>query len=255
MRKTLLVAGKDLAILFRSPLAYVIMAAFLVLCGYFFASSVRYFELVSIQVMQNPAVEGFTPHGAVVVPYLQNAGVILLFLLPLITMRGFAEEKHSGAFEMLLSYPLAEHHLVLGKLLAVAAFVAALLAAAALNLVLLAGVSELEWAPTLWGLAGLFLAGAAFASLGLFLSSLTESQVVAAVSSFAALLVLWLLAWTADMAPEAAKPAVEALSLMTHFESFTKGVVSLADLAYYVLFITAFAWLSVLSLETQRWRA
>ena len=93
-----------------------------------------------------------------------------------------------------------------------------------------------------------------FGSLGIFLSTLTENQVVSAVLSFASLLVLWLLAWVKDIVPAAIQPLVEGLSLLSHFEPFTKGVLAVADLTYYLAFTAAFFWLSVLSLENQRWR-
>ncbi|MBG0777750.1 MAG: ABC transporter permease subunit [Desulfovibrionaceae bacterium] len=255
MSAAVLVARKDLMILFRSPLAYVVLAAFLALGGYFFASSVGYFELVSIQLMQNPEAMSLTPTQMVVTPYLQNAAVVLLFFLPLLTMRGFAEEKRMGTFEVLMSYPMNEAQIVGGKLLGLAVFLAAMLAAGALNPALLSLFTQVEPLPVLVGYLGLFLMGAGFLSLGLFLSSLTESQMVSGVLTFVALLLLWLLSWVRDVVPPALAPVVTGLSPLGHFEPFAKGVVQLDAVVYYATFVLAFFWLTVLSLENQRWRA
>ncbi len=255
MSETLLLMRKDLFILFRSPLAYIVMACFLAITGYFFVSGVQYFELISIQVMQTPHIQDFTPTDMVVAPFIQNTGVILLFFIPLLTMRGFSEEKRMGTFEMLLSYPLREYHIAGGKLLALAVFLLVMLAANAISPGLLYSVSEIEPAPVLCGYLGLLLLGVSFAALGLFLSSLTESQIVSAVLTFAALLLLWLLLWIKEL--QQGSPAVELLvqlSPMMHFEPFTKGVLDMVHFIYYLTFIAGFFWLTVLSLENQRWR-
>ncbi len=255
MSETLLLMRKDLFVLFRSPLAYIVMACFLAITGYFFASGVQYFELVSIQVMQTPNITDFTPTDMVVGPFIQNTGVILLFFIPLLTMRGFSEEKRMGTFEMLLSYPLREFQIAGGKLLALAGFLLVMLAVNALSPLLLALVSEIEPMPVLCGYFGLVLLGVSFAALGLFLSSLTESQILSAVLTFAALLLLWLLLWIKDL--QQGSPLVEALlqvSPMMHFEPFTKGVLDMVHIIYYLTFTAGFFWLTVLSLENQRWR-
>ncbi len=255
MRTSLLAARKDLIILFRSPLAYILMACYLFIAGYFFASGVGYLQLVSIQLMQMPQAGGFSAQDLVIAPYLQNAGVILLFFLPMLTMRGFSEEKRMGAFELLMSYPLSEAALVGGKLLSLAVFLGIMLLFSGLGPALLYFVLTPETAPLLAGYLGLLLMAVSFASLGLFLSTLTENQVVSAVLSFAALLLLWLLSWVKDIVPAGVQPVVEGLSLLSHFEPFTKGVLAASDVTYYLAFTAAFFWLSVLSLENQRWRA
>ncbi|MFW5837111.1 MAG: ATP-binding cassette domain-containing protein [Desulfovibrionaceae bacterium] len=128
MRSSLLLSRKDFIILFRSPLAYVIMFCFLLISGYFFVSAVGYYQLWSISIMQSPQAGVLSLHDMLIMPFLQNAGVILLFFIPLLTMRGFSEEKRSGAFELLMSYPVSETSLVLGKLISLAGLLAATLA-------------------------------------------------------------------------------------------------------------------------------
>lgn len=249
-----LLAKKDLLVLFRSPLAYIVLACFLMITGYFFAANVTMFQQFSIQAMRNPTIQDFTPQLFIIQPYLDSSSIILLFFLPLITMRSFSEEKKMGAFEMLMSYPLNELQIVGGKLLAVGAFLLVALILNAFGPGMLFFVTEPELLPLLTGYLGLFLLSMSFAGLGLFLSSLTENQIVAAALSFAALLLLWMLAWIKDMTPGDAGMILSALSPLSHFASFTKGVLDVQDITYYVTFIAGFCWLSVLSLENQRWR-
>ncbi|TVM17705.1 ABC transporter permease [Oceanidesulfovibrio indonesiensis] len=256
MSKSLLLARKDLAILFRSPLAYLIMAFFLLVSGYFFMIGVGFYEMLSMEAMRSPEVADFTLMELVIGPQLQNTGVILLFFLPLLTMRGFSEEKRMGTFEMVMSYPVREWEVAAGKLVALLVFLLALIGVSFLSGAgLLFLFSEPELAPTFVGYLGLLLLALSFAALGLFLSSLTENQVVAAISTFVALLLLWVVSWLEDVVPAGAKPFVAELSMLAHFEPFTNGVLDASDLVYFATFIAGFFWLTVLSLENQRWRA
>ncbi len=255
MRAMYLIALKDVMVLFRSPLAYIILTCFLLVSGYFFSSMIRFYELFSMQMMQNPGMADMSPMDMVVGPYLQNISVVLLFFLPLLTMRGFSEEKRMGTFEMLVSYPVTETQIVGGKLLALAVFLLAAMALGAVSPLLLFLYTEPAALPMLAGYLGLFLLGLSFVAIGLFLSSLTESQVTAAVLSFVALLLLWLFSWLEQLVPQNYQAVVAGLSILSHFENFTKGVLELQDLVYYITFILGFSWLSVLSLENQRWRA
>ncbi len=254
MRGCLLLAQKDLIVLFRSPLAYAILTCFLFISGYFFLMGVQTYQLLSMQVMQNPAVTGFTPMEYIINPYLDNTSVILLFIIPLLTMRGFSEEKKMGTFEVLMSYPLKESQLVSGKLLALAVFMFLALVLSAISPALLFTVSEPQLVPMLLGYGGIFLLSLSFCAIGLFFSSLTENQIVAAICTFAALLVLWLLNWLEQLGIGQAGAVIAQISPLGHVQSFLKGVLEVKDLVYYVTFVLGFAWLTLLSLENQRWR-
>lgn len=253
--RALTLAKKDLIILFRSPLAYIILSSFLFLSGYFFVSLVSQYQLFSLQAMQLSGIENFTPQEWIIRPYLQNSCIILLFFIPLITMRSFSEEKKLGTFELLLSYPVKEWEVVVAKFFSVAVFLLLALVLSACGPLLLFIYSEPEVLSTLSGYLGLFLLSCSFVALGLFLSSLTENQIVAASLSFGALLILWLLAWIKDVLPKTYQSWIEGLSLLSHFESFAKGVLTGVDLIYFFSFIVAFLGLTFLSIENQRWRA
>lgn len=255
MKKSLLIARKDLAVMFSSPLAFIVMGCFLIVTGYFFALHVIAYWRFSLQAMQFMGpTDGMGTTAYVIQPFLETTGLLLLFFMPFLTMRGFSEEKRMGTLEMLLSYPLTEIELTMGKLLGLAGYLLLVLALHAVSPLLLFLFAAPELLPVLTSYLGLFLLGLAFCSLGLFLSSLTERQVVSAVLAFAALLLLWLLLVPRMFLPPFWGELLADLSLLDHFQPFTKGELVLADLVYYVTFILGFAWLTVLSLENQRWR-
>ncbi len=256
MSQSMLIARKDLSILFRSPLAYLIMACYLAISGYIFSNLVNAYQQASFQLMQNPNPGAiFTPTAVIIPQFMQNSAIVLIFLLPLLTMRGFSEEKRMGTFEVLVSYPLTELQIVTGKLTALALFLLVLLAASFINPSLLFIFTEPELLPMLSAYLGLFLMSVSFLAIGLFLSSLTESQILSALFAFAAIMMLYLLSWLGDAnATEWAK-ILSDLSPLRHFQNFTKGVLDFADLAYYLTFTVGFSFLTMLSLENQRWRA
>jgi len=252
--KAWILAKKDLKVLFGSPLAYLILACFSFVSGYFFLSLVTQYQIFSLQAMQMQGIKNFNPQEWIIRPYLQNSAILLLFFIPLITMRSFSEEKKLGTFELLLSYPVTELQIVLGKLLALAVFVGVALLLNAVGPILLFVYSAPELGSTLGGYGGLFLLGLSFVALGVFLSSLTENQVVAASLTFGALLVLWLLSWIKDLVAKQYQFVIKSCSLLAHFDSFAKGVITGTDLVYFVSFILFFIGLTLISLENQRWR-
>ncbi|THB64605.1 MAG: ABC transporter permease [Desulfovibrio sp.] len=255
MNKSLLIARKDLAVMFASPLAFIVLGCFLVITGYFFALHVVAYWDYGLQIMQMGGMTpGFGTSLFVIQPFIDASGLILLFFMPFVTMRGFSEEKRMGTMEVLLSYPLTEIQLVSGKLLGLAGFLVAALALHAVSPALLFLFANPEPLPALTGYLGLFLLGLSFCSLGLFLSSLTERQIISAVLAFASLLLLWLLLIPKMFLPPFWGELLADLSILSHFETFTSGQIVFADLIYYLTFILGFAWLTVLSLENQRWR-
>lgn len=255
MGAALLLARKDLIILFRSPLAWLVMAGFLFMTGFFFFSGYQLFVEFGLQIMQNPQAVDLTVQDFLVTPYLQNTAVVLLFLLPLITMRSFSEEKKSGTFEMLMSLPLREYQIAGGKLFAMGVFLLITLLLNFVGPLLLFFFTDPEAGAMAVGFLGVFLFALGLSSLGLFISSLFENQVVAAMFTFILSLVLWLMNWMVEAVPEGAQPFIEGISLLGRFQSFTEGVLRFDDVLYYLSFTAAFFWLTVLSLENQRRRS
>jgi gliding motility-associated transport system permease protein len=246
---------RELTAYFHSPIAYVLLVAFLALTGYFFYSGVAYYALASMQMMQNPMMMQINLQTNLLAPLLLNTTVVLMLITPLLTMRLLAEEKRTGTLELLLSYPLGDTTVVLGKFLAAWTFFALMVVSSWLHVALLASMAKLDWASLAVSYLGLFLMGGAFVSLGLWASALTENQIVAAVAGFVALLLAWAMGWSASVAGPTVGPLLNKLSLGTHFQDFPKGLVDTADLAYFVLFIGFFLFLSIRTLEAKRWKA
>lgn len=246
---------RELKAYFHSPIAYVLWVGFLLLTGYFFYSGTMYYALASLQTMQDPMGGGLNLHDLLVAPLLGNMSVLMMLMAPLLTMRLLSEEKRSGTLELLLSYPLSDFAVVLGKFLAALTMLALILAPTLLHMLILAWLGPVHWPGLLLGYVGLLLLGGSFLALGLMASACTENQIVAAVAAFAGLLLLWVMRWSGGLAGTTWGPLVEFLSLSLHFENLAKGLFDTADLAYFLLFMGFFLMASLRVLEAKRWKA
>jgi ABC-2 type transport system permease protein len=246
---------KEMRSYFASPIAYVVFTIFLLLSGYFFYSILMYFSFISMQVAMNPAMaSGLNVTDGILRPLFHDMSVILLLMMPLLTMRLFAEERKLQTLELLLTYPLRDGEVLLGKFLAATALYSLLLFSTAIYPSLLRLWSEVELYPLLIGYLGLLLLGMAFISLGLLFSSLTENQIVAAALAFGALLLFWIIGWAAALTEGDWGLFFRHLSILEHFGSFARGIFETKDLAYYVGFTGFFLFATLKSLETRRWK-
>jgi ABC-2 type transport system permease protein len=246
---------KELRSYFVSPIAYVVMVMFLAIAGYFFYSSFAFFNFIGFEAMSNPMMaRNLNITEGVLRPLYGNLGVVLLFILPLLTMRLFAEEKKQGTIELLLTYPLRDLAVVLAKFAACLTVYTLMLALTALYPVLLMIYAQPEIGPILAGYVGLFLLGAAFIALGTLASSLTENQIVAAAISFGVLLIFWVIGWSSQFASGDVGRLISHLSLLDHFDSFPKGVIDTKDVVFFVSFMVLCLFLTLRSLESHRWR-
>lgn len=256
MKNIWVLAQKELKSYFASPIAYIVLAMFAVIFGYFFYSATAIFVNYSMQAMMQ---RGFAPpmniNDFIIRPLLMNVSVIVLFLMPMITMRLFAEEKRTGTIELLLTSPMRDIEIILGKWLAAMLLYVCLLAISALNILLLFFYGKPDWKPLLVGYLGLLLMGAAFLGLGAFLSTLTGNQIIAGSLTFGVFLLLWVLDWVTSYSTGTAGKIVSYLSITTHFESFAKGVLDLKDATYYLSVIFLGIFLTARSMESLRWRA
>ncbi len=255
MHGFLAVFRKEMSNFFVSPIAYSVIAIFLLVSGFFFWANVSFMSLISLQAASNPMIaQRINLTDVVIRPLIQNMAIILLFVMPLLTMRLFSEEKKSGTMELLLTYPIDDTAFVFGKFLAAVALLLIMLAGAFSFPILLASLSQPDFGVILSAYLGLFLMGAAFMALGTFISSLTENQIVAAAISFGAAILFWVLSWTSSLVGESTGGVLRQLSILEHMESFNKGVLSAPDLSFFILFIAFFVFLCLRSLETHRWR-
>jgi ABC-2 type transport system permease protein len=247
---------KEMRLYFTSPVAWVIMAVFLLLAGYFFSSIFSFFTLASMQSAMNPQfARDLNVTDSVMRPLMSNMSVILLFLMPLFTMRLFAEERQSNTIELLLTYPVRDGAVLLGKYLAAFALFALMLVPTLLYPGMLAYFARLEWGVVLTGYLGLLLMGSTFLAVGLLFSSMTRNQIVAAFLTFLVLLLFWVLGWSADYAGAPWKAIISHLSLLEHWDgSFARGVLETKDIIYFVNFTILALFLTLRSLEARRWK-
>jgi ABC-2 type transport system permease protein len=251
VRNIAAIAGKELRSYFASPVAWVIMALFALIFGYFFRVMLEFYLMES---MRSQFGASGNVNERVVRPLLSNASVLILFLLPMLTMRAYAEEKRSGTIELLLTSPLRDFEIVLGKFLGAMGMFAALLAVAVVYVSLLFFYGNPEWRPIFTGFMGLLLMGGCFIALGLFLSSTTKNQTVAGAATFVIALLFWIIDWSADTTPGTWGEVLRHLSITQHFEDFAKGVIDTKHLIYYLSFISFGLFLTMRSVDTDRWR-
>lgn len=246
---------KEMRLYFTSPIAWVILTSFALITGYFFYSIFAFFSLASMQSMMNPMMgRELNATDSVLRPLLSNISVILLLLMPLVTMRLFAEERRSGTIELLLTYPVRDGAVLLGKYLAALAVYAAMLAITLVYPGIVLYFTRVEGGVLLTGYVGLLLMGATFLAVGVFASSLTENQIVASITTFGILLIFWVLGWSADYAGGMWGRVLTHVSLLEHFDSFAKGVLDTKDILYYVDFTVVALFLTLRSLEARRWK-
>jgi ABC-2 type transport system permease protein len=195
-------------------------------------------------------------------PLLQNEMVLLLFVLPMITMRTYAEEKRSGTMELLLTSPITDVQILIGKFLGALSLYAAMLGVTIVYIAVLFAFGSPEWKPIATAYLGLLLFGGCFVSVGMLVSSFTKNQIVAGVVTFVVFLLLWVIDWLASSATglfgASAGPVVEEvlnyLSITQHFDDFGKGILDTKHIIFYLSFITFGLFLTARSVDSERWR-
>jgi ABC-2 type transport system permease protein len=254
-QKFLALYKKELKIFFALPIAYVVIMVYMVLSGIFFTSIINYYSQMSMRAMQSyyrgaelSMIDGIFR------PYFQNMAVILLFIVPIITMRVFAEEKREGTSELLFTYPVSDLTIVMAKFLSAFTILFIMIFGGGLSFIILRFTGDFELLPLLCGFLGLIMVGSAIMMLGIFISTLTESQMVAAVISFGLSLFLWVISWQAGALGPIGQKILTNLSIIEHLGSFSKGMIDTSDLIYYLNFTALFLFLSLRVLESKQWR-
>jgi ABC-type transport system involved in multi-copper enzyme maturation, permease component len=256
MRNALAIAHKELRAYFASPIAYIVIGFFALLFGWFYIGILDWFVRQGMQMgqfgMQGP--QNLNINQQMIRPLLLNMTVVFLFLLPLVTMRTYAEEKRSGTIELLLTSPLTDMQIVIGKFLGAMALYSAMLAVTLVHFGLLFVYGNPDWKPLAVAYLGLFLFGGCFISVGLFISSLTKNQIVAGAATFGVFLLLWVVDWIGQSLGPTGESLTKYLSMTEHLDDFVKGVIDTKHLVYYVSFITFGLFLTIRSVDAERWR-
>lgn len=237
MKAFLAIFKKEVRVYFVSPLAYMFLAVFLFLAGLFFYLGITLNGEASLRVM------------------LGNLSITLLFVLPMVTMRHFSEEQRSGTLELLLTSPIPQTSLILGKWAASVTLCGVMLVGTLVFPAVLAYYGDPDWGVMATSYLALLLCCMAFCAAGLFASSLTQDQVAAGIAGILVLLPFWLIGSAARLTEnETVKEVLEKASFLSHLHGFTKGVVDTADLLYFAAFTFVFLFLTYRTLESRRWR-
>ena len=255
MKNMWFLAKKEIQAYFSSPIAYVVITVYLVLVGFFFYSLVLWFNNQAMEAAQNPSYyQQLNINQMVFAPLFHNISIILLLVIPLLTMRLLAEEKKIGTEELLFTSPISVNQIILGKFSASLLVLLAMLGLTALLSIFTFLYGNPEVAPILNGYLGLFLMGASFIAIGIFFSSLTENQIVAAVLTFGTLLLFLILNWAAYSAGGVWKNVLNYLSFFQHFDGMTQGMFDTQDLVYYASFAFFGLFLTHSVIQSRRWR-
>jgi ABC-2 type transport system permease protein len=252
---TLTIFRKELNSYFRSPIAYGVMAFFALVAGYFFYVAVAIFVQRGIESSMSGQSVPMDVNEWVIRPVFSNVSVLGLFLIPMITMRLFAEEKRSGTIELLITSPIHDLEIILGKWLAALALYASMLGVSLVSIAMLFAYGKPDWRPIAIGYLGLLMQGACLLAIGTFISTCTKNQIVAGVAGFCICLMLWVLDWMSAFNTSAVGRVMAYLSVLQHFDSFSKGVLDSKDMIYYASAIFVGLFLTARSMESLRWRA
>ena len=257
MRNVVTIAGREIRSYFSSPVAYVLLAVYLALAGYFFYALLIAFNqsLQIYSMMRNPEMlQRFNLNEMVIRPLLHNLSVLLIFIIPAITMRMFPEEKRSGTYELLLTSPVRVSEIVLGKFLGGLVLVLVMVALSGLFGALLIAYGNPELPLMAAGYLGLALMATIFLALGTLISSFTDNVVIAYVGALFALLVLYTVGWLGETLQGTAGAMVRYISITDHFEELVKGVIDTKDLFYFATLLVLGLFMTQRSVESVRWR-
>jgi ABC-2 type transport system permease protein len=231
------------------------MVVFSLIFGYFFYVATAIFVSRGMESQMMGQSTPMDVNEWVIRPLLMNVSVIALFMIPMISMRLFAEEKRSGTIELLMTSPIRDAEILLGKWFAALTMFATVLAISAINLSFLFAYGKPDWRPILIGYLGLLLQGGALLSLGTLISTMTKNQIVAGGATFTVCLMLWILDWVSSYETAVWAKVLSYLSVVTHYEPFSKGVLDSRDIIFYLSVIFLGLFLTARSMESSRWRA
>jgi len=250
-----IICRKEMKSYFVSPIAYGLMAFFAAISGYFFYIATAIFVSRGMEMQMMGRGMPMDVNEWVIRPLLMNISVIGLFMIPMITMRLFAEEKRSGTIELLATSPIRDTEIILGKWFAALLMYACILGISALNVASMFLYGRPDWKPILIGYLGLLLQGGCLLAIGAFISTTTRNQIIAGGVTFFVCLMLWLLSWFTAFDSGGAASVVSYLSIVTHFENFARGVLDSKDVVFYLSMIFFALFITSRSMESLRWRS
>ncbi|MBV8894219.1 MAG: ABC transporter permease subunit [Acidobacteria bacterium] len=255
MRNIWTIYRKELNSYFVSPIAYILLLMFALIFGFFFWNAVGMFVYYGMESQMRGQMFPMNVNEQVIRPLLSNISVVGLFFIPMITMRVFAEEKRNGTIELLATSPVRDSEVIVGKWLAAVTLYATMLLFSAANFSFLFRYGNPDWKPLAIGYLGLLLQAGALLAIGTFVSTLTRNQIIAGAVTFGICLLLWVLEWVSGYETAAWARVLSYMSVITHYESFGKGVLAIKDALFYVTLIFLGLFLTARSMESLRWRS
>jgi ABC-2 type transport system permease protein len=255
MKNVLLICKKEFKGYFTSPIAYLLMAFFALIFGFGFYTATRDVMRFSLQAQMMGQQQPTNLNDQIIRPLLGFASTIALFLIPMITMRLVAEEKKTGTIELLLTSPINDIEIILGKWLGAMMLFLCILGMSMIDVAMLFAWGKPDLQPVLVAYLGLILQGGCLLAIGTFISTLTKNQIIAGGVTFFVCLLLWLLSWFTAFDSTVTSQVISYLSIITHFDNFAKGLLSLKDVVFYCSMIFFALFLTARSMESLRWRA
>ncbi len=255
MRNAWIICQKELRSYFVSPVAYLLLTMFGVIFGFFFWNALNFFVIEGMQMQMRGQSFPMNLNEQIIRPLLSNVSVIGLFFIPMITMRLFAEEKRSGTIELLATSPVRDLEIIVGKWLAALLLYSCMLLFTALNFCFLFIYGHPDWKPLAIGYLGLLLQAGALLAIGTFISTLTRNQIIAGAATFGVCLLLWVLEWASGYETTTWARVLAYMSIITHFESFARGVLDSKDAIFYLTVIFLGLFFTARSMESLRWRS
>ncbi|HUC55545.1 MAG TPA: ABC transporter permease [Candidatus Cybelea sp.] len=255
MRNIWIICRKELRSYFVSPVAYVLLVMFALIFGWFFWNMLGALIFYSMASQMRGEMMPMNVNEQIIRGLLGNMNVVGLFFIPVITMRLFAEEKRNGTIELLVTSPVHDAEVILGKWLAAVALYAGMLFLTGVNVAFLFKFGNPDWKPLFVGYLGLLLQAAALLAIGTFISSMTKNQIIAGAATFGVCLLIFVLGWASGYETSTWAQVLSYMSVNTHMESFAKGVLDTKDAVYYGSVIFLGLFLTARSLESLRWRS
>ncbi len=255
MKKIQALLTKELGSYFISPVAYVVIFIFLAVSGFLFFQILYFFNLQSIQWMRSPGLlDRINLNDMVLFPFFHNMVVFFTFLIPVLTMRLLSEEKKLGTGELLFTSPITTTEVVLGKFFSATSVILVMLLFSFVYPLMIIIFGNPDVGPIFTAYLGLFLLGSAAAGLGILTSSMTENQIIAVISAWGILILLLIIGWAAQSVGPTFGAVLQHLSILEHFQNFSKGIIELKDVVYYLSFIFFTLFLTQRVLDSQSWR-
>ncbi len=256
MKSAWVIARRDSSSYFQTWTGVIVMFFYTILSGIFFILPTLTFAKISIHAtaQEMAGLPGFSAGLYIFNSFFVNMGNMLMVVIPFLSMRAIAEEKHLQTLELIFTYPVSDVDVVLGKFLGMVRFFITMTLSVWIYAVLIQAFgAAINWKTFLISYSGFLLLGTAYLALGLYISSLSPNSVISAVITAVLLICLWILDWAAGITDGSLAQFLSAISPSRHFQSFTMGILDLSDTAYFVFFALYFIFLTLRSIEMRNW--